>query len=233
MNDIDRPDGASLPAHAGAERAIRVMAVDDDPMVLDLIRVMLKAAPGIELVATASDGDEVIGVVTAHHPDVVLMDVRMERINGIDATRALTKRPNAPRVIILTTFDEQEYVPQAMDAGAVGFILKASAREALYGAIRDAHEGRSPMSPASAAHLRTGYLDAGGAARMDARAKLGRLSDREREIVEMVAQEMSNPAIAAELFLSESTVKQHLTSAATKLGVTGRVGIAMVLARAE
>ncbi|PIH11563.1 hypothetical protein CTJ10_12685, partial [Staphylococcus epidermidis] len=74
MNDIDRPDGASLPAHAGAGRAIRVMAVDDDPMVLDLIRVMLKAAPGIELVATASDGDEVIGVVTAHHPDVVHED---------------------------------------------------------------------------------------------------------------------------------------------------------------
>ena len=233
MNEIGHDEPTASVGWEGAERTIRVMAVDDDPMVLDLIRVMLKAAPGIELVATASDGDEVIGVVSAHHPDVVLMDVRMQRVGGIDATRALMKRPNAPRVVILTTFDEQEYVPQAMDAGAVGFILKASAREALYSAIRDAHEGRSPMSPASVAHLRTGYLDAGGAARMDARAKLARLSEREREIVEMVAREMSNPAIAAALYLSESTVKQHLTSAATKLDVAGRVGIAMVLARAE
>lgn len=194
---------------------------------------MLKAAPGIELVATAVDGDEVIGVVTAHHPDVVLMDVRMQRVGGIDATRALTKRPDAPRVVILTTFDEQDYVPQAMDAGAVGFILKASAREVLYGAIRDAYEGRSPMSPASAGHLGTGYLDAGGGARSATGASLASLTEREREVAQLVSQELSNAAIADRLHLSDSTVKQHIASATEKLGVQGRTGIAVIVAGAE
>lgn len=220
-------------AARNAERAIRVLAVDDDPMVLDLIRVMLKAAPDIELVATACDGDEVVGVVTAHHPDVVLMDVRMQRVGGIDATRALTKRPNAPRVVILTTFDEQEYVPQAMDAGAVGFILKATASRALYDAIRDAHAGRTPMSPQSAGHLRAGYLDAGGEARREARRMLSLLTEREYDVACLVAQERTNPEIAAALIISASTAKQHVSAIQRKLGVETRTGIAMVLARAE
>lgn len=230
---IRTPDDAKRAPMTNAEQPIRVLAVDDDPMVLDLIRVMLKAAPDIELVATASDGDEVIGAVTAHHPDVVLMDVRMKRLGGIDATAALTKRPAAPRVIILTTFDEQEYVPRAMDAGAVGFILKSAASKALYDAIRDAHAGASPMSPQSVGHLRSGYLDGGGQARGRARAMLEMLTDREREVAMLVAQEFSNPAIAKQLFLSESSVKQYVAAVQGKLGVEGRVGIATTVARAE
>lgn len=216
-----------------SEQPIRVLTVDDDPMVLDLVRVMLKAAPDIELVATATDGDEVINAVTAHHPDVVLMDVRMQRINGIDATAALSRRSQPPRVVILTTFDEQEYVPRAMEAGAIGFILKSAARNDLYAAIRDAHAGGSPMSPQSAGHLRTGYLDGGGSARREAQALLATLTPREREVADLVAKEYSNPDIGAALFIGSSSVKQCVSAVQRKLGAASRVGIAMVVARAE
>ncbi|RHW44218.1 response regulator transcription factor [Dermacoccus sp. 147Ba] len=226
------PDAKRAPM-TNAEQPIRVLAVDDDPMVLDLVRVMFKGAPDIVLVATASDGDEVIDAVTAYHPDVVLMDVQMRRLNGIDATAALTKRPHPPRVVILTTFDEKEYVPRAMDAGAVGFILKSAASKELYDAVRAAHAGESPMSARSAGHLRSGYLDGGGEGRREARRLLQGLSEREVEIARLVAAERTNPAIAAELFLSESTVKQHVATIQRKLGVEGRIGIAMVVVRAE
>lgn len=215
------------------ERPIRVVAVDDDPLVLDLMRIMLRAAPDIELVGTASDGDEVVDVVTAHHPDIVLMDVRMQRMDGIAATRAVTIRPEAPRVIILTTFDEQADVPRAMEAGAVGFILKSTASASLYEAIREAHAGGSPMSARSAGHLRSGYLSAGSDARREARRSLALLSPRELQIATLVARECTNAAIAGELFLSESTVKQQISAIQRKLGVETRTGIAVTVARAE
>ena len=216
------------PETLSAERPIRVLAVDDDPMVLDLIAVMLKAAPDIDLVARASDGDQAVDAVIAHHPDVVLMDLKMTRVDGIAATRAVCARPNAPRVVILTSFDDADLVPQAMEAGAIGFTLKVTAKDDLYATIRAAHSGSSPMSPQSAAHLRAGYLNGPGADRAIARRKVETLSAREREVAELVTHELTNADIARQLLISESTVKATIANLQNKLDANGRVGITRV-----
>lgn len=215
------------------ERLIRVVAVDDDPMVLDLIRVMLKPAADIEFVGSASDGDEAIEAVIKHRPDVMLMDLQMKRLGGIEATRRVMARPQPPKVVILTTIDEAGSVPQAMEAGAIGFLLKASAREELYASIRAAANGDSPMSARSAAHLRAGFLASGSSTRQDARARLAQLSPREQEVAALVAQELTNDEIAKQLHISGSTVKQTVSSAQNKLGVAGRVGIARIFSLAQ
>ena len=212
---------------------ISVLLADDQALVRSGLRMLVDAADDMEVIGEAANGADAVAMVRTRAVDVVLMDMQMRRLNGIDATAALTKRPHPPRVVILTTFDEKEYVPRAMDAGAVGFILKSAASKELYDAVRAAHAGESPMSARSAGHLRSGYLDGGGEGRREARRLLRGLSEREVEIARLVAAERTNPAIAAELFLSESTVKQHVATIQRKLGVEGRIGIAMVVVRAE
>lgn len=216
-----------------AVRSIRVLAVDDDPMVLDFIQTMLKVSPDLELVAAATDGDEAVSAVIAHRPDVVLMDIQMRRVNGIDATRTICSRPEAPKVVMLTTFDDASFVPQAMEAGAVGYTLKTTAKDELFNTIRAAYRGSSPMSPESAGHLRASYLDGGGAERLAAQAKLRTLSQREIQVAELIAMDLTNEEIAARLHLSVSSIKTHIKSAQEKLGAKSRVGIAttVVLAR--
>ena len=214
-------------------RSIRVLAVDDDPMVLDYIRVMLQPAPDLELVATAQDGSEAVSAIMAHRPDVVLMDVQMPGVDGITATRRICARPQAPKVVMLTTFDEADWVPRAIDAGAVGYTLKVTAKEDLLNTIRAAHQGYSPMSPESAGHLRLGYLAGGGADRMQARAKVEKLTDREQAIADLISQDLTNEAIGARLHVSASTVKSHISTIQTKLGVQGRAGIARMVGAAK
>lgn len=215
------------------ERPIRVIAVDDDPMVIDLVRLMLKSAPDIDLVGSADDGDGAVPAVIKHRPDVVLMDIQMRRLNGIDATRMVCERPEAPRVVMMTTFDDADLVPRAMAAGAVGYTLKATARDELYSIIRAAHRGASPMSPESAAHLRAGFLSSAGAERLAARTQLARLTERELDVARLVADELTNDQIAQRLHLSTSTVKNVIASLQAKLEVSGKIGIARVIGRSQ
>lgn len=215
-----------------AAPAIRVLAVDNDPMVIDSIRMMFKHTPDIDVVATANDGDEVVEAVIKHHPDVVLMDVDMPRMNGIEATQALSARPNPPQVVMLTTHLDSNLLERAIHAGALGYVMKTVAREVLQAAVRNAAAGHSPFSAQSATHLRAGFLAGSNPQRQAARNLVAGLTERERRIGELVAREMTNEQIARALHVSESTVKSHLSSIQTKLGVQSRVGIATTVIQA-
>ena len=203
---------------------LRVLLVDDDPLVRTGLAMILGSAPDIAVVGEAADGDEAVGQVRAHAPDVVLMDIRMRRMDGIAATAAVTALPNAPKVLVLTTYDLDEYVFDALAAGASGFLLKEGSPAEIIEAARVVAKGDVMLSPATTRKL-VGHFVAVRAnpRRLRAVAKLDVLSEREREVVRAVAQGKSNADIAGELFLSEATVKTHITRTFAKLDVTNRV----------
>lgn len=203
---------------------LRVLLVDDDPLVRTGLAMILGSAPDITVVGQAGDGDEAVGQVRAVAPDVVLMDIRMRRMDGITATAAVTKLPNAPKVLVLTTYDLDEYVFDALAAGAGGFLLKEGAPQEIIEAVRVVARGDVLLSPGTTRKL-VGHFVAARAnpRRQRALAKLDELSEREREVVTAVAQGKSNADIAGQLFLSEATVKTHITRTFAKLDVTNRV----------
>lgn len=203
---------------------LRVLLVDDDPLVRTGLAMILGSAPDIVVVGQAGDGDESVGAVRALTPDVVLMDIRMRRMDGIAATAAVTALPNAPKVLILTTYDLDEYVFDALAAGAGGFLLKEGSPHEIIDAVRVVAKGDVLLSPTTTRKL-VGHFVAARAnpRRLRALEKLGFLSEREREVVTAVAQGKSNADIAGELFLSEATVKTHITRTFAKLDVTNRV----------
>jgi DNA-binding NarL/FixJ family response regulator len=203
---------------------LRVLLVDDDPLVRTGLAMILGSAPDIAVVAQAGDGDEAVGQVRASAPDVVLMDIRMRRMDGIAATAAVTALPNAPKVLVLTTYNLDEYVFDALAAGASGFLLKEGSPQEIIEAVRVVAKGDVMLSPSTTRTL-VGHFVAVRAnpRRQRAVAKLGFLSEREREVVTAVAQGKSNADIAGELFLSEATVKTHITRTFAKLDVTNRV----------
>jgi DNA-binding NarL/FixJ family response regulator len=214
-------------------RRIRVLLVDDDPWVCAGLQLVLSSAEDVEVVSAVHDGDEVPAAVRAHRPDVVLMDVRMRRVDGITATRELRRLPNPPRVVVLTTFEEDSAVLQAVEVGAAGFLLKTAGPAEILAAVRDAAAGAAPISARSARALFDHVAaDPAASARRAAADALSRLSDREREVVVAVARGWSNADIARELFLSEATVKTHLSSAQAKLGCRNRVEVAVLVERA-
>lgn len=214
-------------------RRIRVLLVDDDPWVCAGLQLVLGTAEDVEVVAAVHDGDEAPSAVRAHRPDVVLMDVRMRRVDGISATRELRRLPNPPKVVVLTTFEEDAAVLQAVEVGASGFLLKTAGPGEILAAVREAVSGAAPISARSARALFDHVAaDPAAAARREAVAALSRLSDREREVVVGVARGWSNARTAAELFLSEATVKTHLSSAQAKLGCHNRVEVAVLVERA-
>jgi DNA-binding NarL/FixJ family response regulator len=204
---------------------IRVVLVDDQPLVRTGLRMILSAEPGIEVVAEAADGREAIATCRDLAPDVVLMDVRMPDVDGIEATRAVTSVDDPPRVLVLTTFDLDEVVYDALRAGASGFLLKDAPEERLITAIQVVAEGGSLFAPSVTRRLIEEFASHGPRVR----PHLTGLTEREHEVLLMVARGLSNAEIATQLFVSENTVKTHVARLLMKLGVRDRVQ-AVVLA---
>jgi len=210
---------------------IRVLLVDDDPLVRAGLKMMLAGAPQLEVVGEAEDGRGVLREVDLHHPDVVLMDIRMPHLDGIAATRLLHSQPRPPPVLVLTTFDADELVMRALQAGAAGFLLKDSAPADIARAIEAVHAGDGTLSPAIARRLIALVAgDHGAAARQEqARQRLASLTAREREVALAVGQGHSNAQIATQLHMSLATVKAHVSQLLTKLNAANRVQIALLV----
>ncbi|WP_062462954.1 response regulator [Demequina soli] len=204
---------------------IRVALVDDQAMVRVGLRMILESEDDIEVVAEATSGSEAAGIVAAHAPDVVLMDVRMPGMDGLTATRhVLASHPDA-RIVILTTFDDDEYVYEALRAGASGFLLKSVDGDALVSAVRVVAAGEALLAPEVTRRVIEQFARASAAATPPepTAAAVGDLSDREVEVLRLMARGLSNQEIAAELYVSSTTVKTHVSHILTKLGVRDRV----------
>ncbi|MEV0201768.1 response regulator transcription factor [Nonomuraea sp. NPDC050691] len=215
-------------------RPIRVAIVDDDPLVRTGLRILLGGFPDIEVVAEAGDGAAAVTMVHAHWPDVVLMDIRMPRADGLAATRRIRRGPDSPQVIVLTTFHIDEYVLEALRNGAAGFLLKESAPEEIIGAIRSVVAGSPSLSPAVIRRLIRQVADPAAGTRRDrARERLSVLTEREREVAVALGCGWSNAEIAEELGMGLATVKGHVSRLITKLKVNNRVQIALLVHDAE
>ena len=212
-------------------RPIRVLLVDDDPLVVSGLKMMLAGASNIEVVGETHDGHGVLPAADLHHPDVVLMDIRMPRLDGIAATRLLRTQPSPPQVIILTTFDADELVLRALQAGAAGFLLKDTAPAGIVAAIQAVHAGDGSLSPAIARRLIALVAgDPDTAARQEqARRRLAPLTPREHQVAAAIAHGHSNADIAAQLHMSLATVKAHVSRLLAKLGAENRVQIALLV----
>ena len=206
---------------------IRVLVVDDDALVRAALSMMLSGADDIAVVGEAGDGDEVGREVDATQPHVVLMDIRMPRRDGIKATTALRRRPDPPEVIVLTTFDADELVLRALRAGASGFLLKDTPPERIVAAVRSVAAGEPMLSPGVTRRL-IDLVTVDGGARERARSALDGLTAREREVALAIARGVSNAEIGAELHMSVATVKSHVSSIFTKLGLDNRTQIALL-----
>ena len=212
---------------ARVTRPLRVLIVDDDALVRAGLSMMLDGTGGITVAGEAADGDEVPAAADAHAPDVVLMDLRMPRVDGITATRRLRDRPNPPEVIVLTTFDSDENILHALRAEASGFLLKDTPPDQIVRAVRQVAAGDPILSPRITRRLMDrAAVEAGAYQR--ARAALARLSPREHEVVLAIAHGRSNADIAAKLFMSVATVKAHVSSVLTKLDLDNRTQIALL-----
>jgi DNA-binding NarL/FixJ family response regulator len=211
----------------GANGEIRVLLVDDDQLVRAGLTMMLDGAHGIEVIGEAADGDEVPAAVDAHAPDVVLMDLRMPRTDGITATRRLRARARPPEVIVLTTFDADENVLGALRAGASGYLLKDAAPADIVAAIRRVAAGDPILSPAITRRLMDRAVAQAGTGQQ-ARKAIAGLTAREREVVLGIARGETNAEIAARLYMSVATVKAHITRILAKLGVGNRTQVALL-----
>ncbi|MFL6124127.1 response regulator [Actinophytocola sp.] len=211
-----------------SESPIRVLVVDDDALVRSGLTMMLDGADGLRVVGEAGDGDQVPAALDAHPTDVVLMDIRMPRVNGIAATARARARANPPEVIVLTTFDSDENVLRALRAGASGFLLKDAPPTEIATAIRRVAAGEPILSPRITRRLMDrAATEAGAYAR--ARTALANLSAREHDVAVAVGQGRTNAEIAAELHVSVATVKAHITKVLTKLDAGNRTQIALLV----
>ncbi|MET7765088.1 response regulator transcription factor [Streptomyces sp. NPDC005393] len=211
--------------------SIRVMLVDDQVLLRTGFRMVLAAQPDMDVVAEAGDGVEALEVLRSTQVDVVLMDVRMPKLDGVEATRRICEREGAPKVIILTTFDLDEYAFSALKAGAGGFMLKDVPPGELLAAIRAVHSGDAVVAPSTTRRLLDRFapmLPGGSGGRGGGRPELERLTEREREVMLLVAQGLSNGEIAARLVLSEATVKTHVGRILTKLELRDRVQVVVM-----
>ena len=198
--------------------AVRVLIVDDDALVRAGLTMILSGAPDVDVVGEAADGSEVPAAVAANRPDVVLMDIRMPVLDGIEATERIVQGPTPPRVIVLTTFDLDEAAMRAIRGGASGFLLKDADPEFLLAAVRTVHAGTAVIAPAATRELFEHF-----APRSPVPPAFGTLTDREREIFVLAARGLSNAEIAASEFVSEATVKTHISRVLAKLGLRDRV----------
>ncbi|RSS83529.1 response regulator transcription factor [Streptomyces sp. WAC06614] len=209
--------------------SIRVMLVDDQVLLRTGFRMVLAAQPDMEVVAEAGDGLEALEVLRATKVDVVLMDVRMPKLDGVEATRRICAQEGHPKVIILTTFDLDEYAFSGLKAGASGFMLKDVPPAELLGAIRSVHSGDAVVAPSTTRRLLDRFAPMLPTTTAEPQHKeLDRLTDREREVMLLVAQGLSNGEIAARLVLSEATVKTHVGRILTKLDLRDRVQVVVL-----
>ena len=211
--------------------SIRILLADDQALFREGLHTLLSLQPGLEVIGEAANGEEAVRLAEALHPDVVLMDLQMPLLDGVAATRQLRAALPACRVIVLTTFDDDDYIFEGLRAGAVGYLLKDTPSARLADAIRAAARGESFLEPSVAAKVVAEFTRlsaaSGAAVPLAAQPLAEPLSDRELEVVRLVAQGASNKEIAAALFLAEGTVKNHLTNILGKLGVTDRTQAAL------
>jgi DNA-binding NarL/FixJ family response regulator len=216
-----------------ADRAagINVVLVDDDPLVRAGLAMILGGASDISIVGEAADGRDGLAVIADSKPDVVLMDIRMPHMDGLEATAQLARGADGPAVIVLTTFDADEYVVRALREGATGFLLKDTPPASIVDAVRKVADGEPMLSPSVTAQLirqvsETSPIRADDRAR-DARARLAALSEREQEVAAAVGTGKSNAEIAGDLYMSVATVKAHVSRIMTKLEAANRVQVAI------
>ena len=203
-----------------AEAKIRVIVADDHPLLRDAMRNTLAKQEDIEVIGEASDGEEAVKLSSELNPDVVIMDIVMPRLNGIEATKRIRETSSDTAVLILTAYDDDRYVIGLLEAGAAGYLLKSARGQALVDAVRTVSAGESVLHPAIIAKvikygMRTRAQNA-------ERGTEGQLSDRELEVLKLAAKGMSNKDIAEEIFLSTRTVKAHLSNIFDKLDVASR-----------
>ena len=216
-----------LSTPAGRDGRIRVLVVDDDALVRSGLAMILGGAPDVELVGQAEDGRAGVAAVREHRPDVVLMDIRMPRMDGIEATEHLASWAEPPKVIVLTTFDADDYVARALGAGASGFLLKDTPPASIIDAIRRVADGDPMLSPSVTARLIAQLTAAAPDRARLARERLTRLTEREHEVAVAVGRGLTNAEIAATLHLSVPTVKAHIGRLFAKLDAANRVQIAI------
>ncbi|MEV6417154.1 response regulator transcription factor [Kribbella sp. NPDC051718] len=211
---------------------IKVVLLDDEELVRNGIRLILQAGGGAEVVAEDTNGANVVELVTKYEPDLVLTDIQMPQVNGIEVTRLVTALPDPPPVVVLTTFDLDEYVYEALQAGASGFLLKDIAPRALVEAVQTVVAGEAMLSPRITRRLISAYTarPAPGSAPVgEAAEALKALTPREREVAITVAEGLSNAEIAERLSVSESTVKVHLGHVMAKLALPNRTKLALLI----
>jgi DNA-binding NarL/FixJ family response regulator len=206
---------------------IRVLIADDEAIVRDGLRAIVELEPDLEVVAEAADGAEAVELARDHSPDVALVDIRMPNVDGIEATRRLGALPSPPRVLVLTTFDHNEYVYEAMKSGASGFLLKDVRRGQLTDAIRKVVDGDTLVAPAITRRLIEEFCRR--LSRDDARRKeLAGLTPRELEVLTLIGQGLSNGEIAQTLVVAETTVKTHVARVLSKLDLRDRAQAVVV-----
>jgi NarL family two-component system response regulator LiaR len=208
--------------------SIRVLIVDDQDLVREGLRLILEPMDGIEVVGVARDGAEALELIPSARPDVVLMDLKMPGMNGIQATRLICARYPGVRVLVLTTFDADEWVFDAIRSGAAGYLLKDTPRQRLLEAIQGTVEGKTHVDPVVAGKLFSKLARSPSTADTSI---ADTLSVREREVLSLLAQGLSNADIAARLFLSEGTVRNYVSSVFNKLGVSDRTQAAVLAMR--
>jgi DNA-binding NarL/FixJ family response regulator len=203
------------------DRVIRVLIADDQELVRTGFRVILEAEGDIEVVAEADNGHEAIRQAAFVKPDVMLMDIRMPELDGLAATEQILRQPNPPTIVVLTTFDLNEYVYRALRAGAAGFLLKDAPSSRLIAAVRAAATGDSLIEPSITARLVERFAEPAAAPRIP--EQLATLTDRELDVLRLLARGLSNAEIAGEMVVAETTVKTHVARILTKLSVRDRV----------
>jgi DNA-binding NarL/FixJ family response regulator len=224
---VSAPDASA----AGGEQMVRVLIVDDDALVRAGLSMILGGTPDLKVVGEAADGSEVVQAVAACRPDVVLMDIRMPRLDGLAATEALRGLPRPPEVLVLTTFDADEHVLRALRAGAGGFLLKDTPPVEIVRAVRRVAAGEATLSPTVTRTL-IEHVTAGPAAdpRRDRAARLIEgLTERERAVAVALGRGRTNAEIAAELYMSVATVKAYVSRLLTRLGLNNRVQVALLV----
>jgi len=201
---------------------IRVLLADDQPLMIFGLRMVINDTPDIEVAGAAGNGREAVQLGRALRPDVIVMDIRMPEMDGIEATRILTSEPAPPKVVVLTTFDDDEYVYGALRAGASGFLVKNMALEDILGAIRVVASGDALIAPSVTRRLISEFIGRAGAAAPLVRTIEG-ITEREREVLALVGRGMSNSEIAKHLVISPATAKTHVARLFSKLQARDRV----------